>query len=78
MKRTATIILNRNLPKETDSLVEHLVKFDGNYTDIFVVEAGSNKDNLSKYQDKTKTRDILENQGLTCDLLRISSFPHKT
>ena len=50
MKRTATIILNRNLPKETDALVEHLVKLDGNYTDIFVVEAGSNKDNLSKYK----------------------------
>ena len=49
MKKTATIILNRNLPKETDDLVEHLAKFDGDCTDIFVVEAGSSKDNLSKY-----------------------------
>jgi GT2 family glycosyltransferase len=49
MKKTAAIILNRNLPKETDSLVEHLKKYDGDYTDIFVVEAGSDKDNLSKY-----------------------------
>jgi hypothetical protein len=49
MKKTATIILNRNLPKETNSLVEHLIKFDGDHTDIFVIEAGSNKDNLSKY-----------------------------
>jgi GT2 family glycosyltransferase len=49
MKKTATIILNRNLPKETDKLVEHLMKFDNDHTDIFVVEAGSDKDNLSKY-----------------------------
>ena len=49
MKKTATIILNRNLPKETDALVEHLIENDGEYTDIFVVEAGSDKNNLSKY-----------------------------
>jgi len=49
MKRTATIILNRNLPNETNALVEHLVKFNGDYIDVFVVEAGSDKDNLSKY-----------------------------
>ena len=49
MKKTATIILNRNLPEETNTLVEHLMKFDDDYTDIFVVEAGSDKGNLSKY-----------------------------
>ena len=49
MKKTATIILNRNLPEETDTLVEHLKKYDGDLTDIFVVEAGSDKNNLSKY-----------------------------
>ena len=49
MKKTATIILNRNLPEETNTLVEHLMKFDDGYTDIFVVEAGSDKGNLSKY-----------------------------
>ena len=49
MKKTATIILNRNLPKETDALVEHLIENDGECTDIFVVEAGSDKNNLSKY-----------------------------
>ena len=49
MKKTATIILNRNLPKETDMLVEHLMHHDGKFTDIFVVEAGSDKNNLSKY-----------------------------
>jgi hypothetical protein len=49
MKKTATIILNRNLPEETNALVGHLKKYDGDFTDIFVVEAGSDKNNLSKY-----------------------------
>jgi hypothetical protein len=49
MNKTATIILNRNLPKETDKLVEHLKKYDNSYTDIFVIEAGSEEKNLSKY-----------------------------
>jgi hypothetical protein len=49
MKKTATIILNRNLPEETNDLVEHLKKYDDEFTDIFVVEAGSDKNNLSKY-----------------------------
>jgi len=47
-KKTATIILNRNLPDVTDSLVNHIRKFDEDYTDIFVIEAGSDKKNLSK------------------------------
>jgi len=49
LTRVATIILNRNLPEVTDRLYEHLEKFDGNLTDIFVVEAGSEKSKLSKY-----------------------------
>lgn len=49
MKRVATIILNRNLPTVTDRLAEHLKKYDDDQTDIFVVEAGSGPDMLSKY-----------------------------
>jgi len=49
MKKTAVIILNRNLPEETNALVEHLKKYDDDFTDIFVVEGGSDKNNLSKY-----------------------------
>jgi hypothetical protein len=64
VKKTATIILNRNLPKETDSLVEHILEFDGNHTDIFVVEAGSEKNNLSKYCTwHVNTPDVIK-QGL--------------
>lgn len=47
--RTATIILNRNLPDVTNSLVESLKRHNGNQSDIFVVESGSSKENLSKY-----------------------------
>ena len=49
MKPIATIILNRNLPDVTDSLCKHIEHFDGNLTDIYVVEAGSDSDRLSKY-----------------------------
>ena len=49
MKRTATIILNRNLPEPTEQLVEHLKRYDGEHTDVFVVESGSDDDKLSKY-----------------------------
>lgn len=49
MKQIATIILNRNLPEVTDHLYEHLVKFDGDFTDIYIVEAGSDVNKLSQY-----------------------------
>jgi len=49
LKKVATIILNRNLPFITDRLCEHLVFHDGDITDVFVVEAGSDNEKLSKY-----------------------------
>ena len=48
MKKIATIILNRNLPEVTDNLCDHLKKYDGDITDIFVIESGSDPKNLSK------------------------------
>lgn len=48
MKKAAAIILNRNLPEPTDRLAEHIKTYDGNVTDVFVVEAGSDKERLSK------------------------------
>jgi hypothetical protein len=47
MKKVATIILNRNLPEVTEQLYEHLSKYDGEQTDIYVVEAGSDASKLS-------------------------------
>ena len=49
MKSTATIILNRNLAGPTEKLYKHLEKYDKSDTDIYVLEAGSDKDKLSKY-----------------------------
>jgi len=49
MKRVATIILNRNLPEPTNRLYEHLSNYDEELTDVFVLEAGSDPGNLSKY-----------------------------
>tara|TARA_B100000989_G_C19532688_1_gene471038 strand:+ start:7392 stop:8219 length:828 start_codon:yes stop_codon:yes gene_type:complete len=49
VKKIATIILNRNLPVVTNKLVEHIEKYDGKLTDIYVIEAGSDEDKLSKY-----------------------------
>jgi hypothetical protein len=77
MKKTATVILNRNLPKVTDELVENLVKFNNEYTDIFVVEAGSDKENLSKYCSwHVDTPEVLENglrysRGMNYGLLEL-------
>jgi len=49
MNHIATIILNRNLPDITDRLCEHLLQHDGDITDVFVVEAGSDADRLSSH-----------------------------
>lgn len=49
MKKVATIVLNRNLPDVTDRLVAHLRERDGSHTDVYVVEAGSDNDRLSKH-----------------------------
>ena len=49
MPKTATIILNRNLPAVTDALVEQLQRFDTGSNDIYVVESGSSQDRLSQY-----------------------------
>jgi len=49
MKRVATIILNRNLPEIANRLCEHLFNHDGDATDVFVVEAGSDSERLCRY-----------------------------
>ena len=62
MKRVATLILNRNLPIPTDNLVDKIKKLEGDLTDIFVIEAGSDKKNLSKnYTWHVNTPDVIQN-----------------
>lgn len=61
-KKICTIILNRNLPDVTDRLYEHLVEFDGDVTDICVVESGSDLSHISKYATwNPKEPDISKN-----------------
>jgi hypothetical protein len=64
MKKVATIILNRNLPAVTDRLYEHLTKYDGDQTDIYVVEAGSDTDKLSRYVTWYANSDEVLRNGL--------------
>lgn len=62
MKKVATIILNRNLPDVTERLYEHLSKYDGDQTDIYVVEAGSDSEKLSRYATwHANSDDVLRN-----------------
>jgi len=64
MRRVATIVLNRNLPEATDRLVEHINQYDGDVTDVFVVEAGSDDDKLSKYCTWHASSDEIRKMGL--------------
>tara|TARA_B100002019_G_C21106612_1_gene516267 strand:- start:41 stop:868 length:828 start_codon:yes stop_codon:yes gene_type:complete len=48
-KKVATIILNRNLRKVTDNLYQKIFRYNSKFTDIFVVDSGSNKKDMSKY-----------------------------
>ena len=61
MKSVATIILNRNLPEVANRLYEHLMKYDGDVTDIYVVEAGSDNNKLSRYMTwHANTPDVMQ------------------
>jgi hypothetical protein len=77
VNKTAIIILNRNLPLETDALVENLISSNGDKHDIFVVEAGSDQDNISKYCTwHVNTLDVIKNgmrysRGMNYGLLQL-------
>ena len=49
MKEVATLILNRNLGNVTDKLVDNILKFNRPYTDVYVIDSGSNLNKQSKY-----------------------------
>ena len=46
--KVATLILNRNLPKITDRLYNKIKKKNKIKNDIYIIESGSDKNNLSK------------------------------
>lgn len=64
MKKTATIILNRNLPKVTEKLYKSIKKHNTKQTDIYVVESGSLEENLSKHCSWWANWDESIEQGL--------------
>lgn len=62
MKKVATLILNRNLPKVADRLYEHLNRYDGDLSDLYVIEAGSDECNLSQYASwHANSHEIMQN-----------------
>ncbi len=63
-KRVATIILNRNLPKVTDKLVNHLKKYNKDYSDFFVLESGSDKNNLCQNYTWWANEPLIKKKGL--------------
>lgn len=64
MKKVATIILNRNLPRATDNLYKKIKKFNNKTTDIFIVDAGSLKKNISKYTTWVADWKLVKKNGL--------------
>ena len=64
MKKIATIILNRNLSQPTNRLYEHLLKYDSEEDDIYVLEAGSDKNKLSKYCTWYADDGVIKKEGL--------------
>lgn len=63
-KRAATIILNRNLPQLADHLYEALEKSSSRYTDVYIVEAGTDTDKLSRHCTWHANWDEAIKQGL--------------
>ena len=47
--RAAVMVLNRNLPEETDALCAQLEKDGAGVADVFVIESGSSPDRRSRY-----------------------------
>ena len=60
----ATVILNRNLPEPTNNLYEHINFYDGPENDIFILDAGSDKNLVSKYSTWVEDSDLVLKQGL--------------
>ena len=47
--KAATIVLNRNLPDQVDDLCKKFLKNDIQKSDIYVLEAGSDDNRISKF-----------------------------
>jgi GT2 family glycosyltransferase len=77
MPRVAVLILNRNLPDLTNNLYSHIEEFEKKFVDIFILEAGSDKKNLSNNfswhisDPLTKKNGLRYSKGMNLALLKI-------
>ena len=75
--RVATIILNRNLGTITNNLYKKIYKYNRKYTDIFVIDSGSDVKKKSKYTTwsanwkKAKQNGLRFSRGMNYGLLKM-------
>lgn len=76
--KVATIILNRNLPHVTDKLYSYIKEYDSHISDIFVIESGSDSNNLSKNVtwhadwDEVKLKGLRYSRGINYGLSKLT------
>jgi len=63
-RRVAIIILSRNLPDAVDRLVSTFRRYDVEDTDVYVVEAGTDRDKLSEHHTTWANSDEIMREGL--------------
>jgi hypothetical protein len=63
-RRVAIVILSRNLPHAVDRLVSTFRRYDLEETDIYVVEAGTDRDKLSEHHTTWASWDEAMREGL--------------
>lgn len=63
-RRVATIILSRNLPERVDQLVRELRRHDNDDLDVYVVEAGTDRERLSEHHTTWANSDEAMQEGL--------------
>ena len=79
--RIATIVLNRNLPKVTNTLCENLLASGVEKSDLFVLESGSEESNISKFctwyirDSKTLKNGLRYNRGMNQALINLYQSP---
>jgi len=49
MKKSCTLLLQRNLPEVTERFADNLLKYNSSVTDLYVIESGSDDNNLTSY-----------------------------
>ena len=53
MKKVCTLYLQRNLPDVTNKFGDHFLKWNGDISDFYVIESGSDPNRLSKFTNNT-------------------------